>query len=46
MTVYMYVYDMLAWSPQSPNEDIGSPGAGVTDSCEAPHGAATQTWVL
>jgi hypothetical protein len=42
----MYMYHVHAWSPQRSQEGMGSPGTGVTDSCNLAHGCpALECWV-
>ena len=36
---HVCMYTVYAWYPQRPEEDIGSPGTGVTDGCEPPCGS-------
>jgi hypothetical protein len=35
-TTYMYIYGNETRCPQTPEEGIRSPGAGVTGSCKPP----------
>jgi hypothetical protein len=51
--VYRYFAGMCGYAPcvclvpAEPEEDTGSPGTGVTDSCEMPHSLlGTRTWVF
>ncbi|KAL6035842.1 hypothetical protein STEG23_034826 [Scotinomys teguina] len=39
LPTYMFVQHVCAWYPWRPEEDIESPGAGVTGSCELPSGS-------
>lgn len=47
MHISVWVWSLMNGCTQSPENDIGSPKAGVTGSCEPPNmDAANQTWVL
>jgi hypothetical protein len=46
MYVCMYVFHMCAWCQRRSEEDIRSPGAGFTGSCEPLCGARNPTQVL
>lgn len=38
LPAYIFMHDMLAWCPQSPEEGPKFPGTGVSDSCKLPCG--------
>lgn len=38
LPVRMYVYHMLVWYLQRPEEDIRPPKTGIKDVCKTPHG--------